>query len=134
MQKNHTKSTFLKLIKALNAADQYARRHDYAFRHSAKRTESTKELYDDEMLAIIKELEDTFKVQDQCDKMRKKIISKAHQMFWELPYGKIDMWRVDQWCINQGPFKKALNKHDYKELTVLVSVFESVYKHYMSKI
>ncbi|MEB0249335.1 hypothetical protein QN344_04275 [Mucilaginibacter sp. 5B2] len=122
------------MIKLLNATNQYSRRHDYAFRHSVGRTESTKDLQENEMLAVIKELEDTFKIQDQCDKMRKKIISKAHQMFWELPGGKIDMWRIDQWCIHQGPYKKALNKHDYKELTVLVSVFDSVYKHYMSKI
>lgn len=134
MQKKHTKSTFLRMIRLLNDTKQYTRRHDYAFRHSAERTESTKDLYDNEMLAIIKELEDTFKIQDQCDIMRKKIISKAHQMFWELPGGKADMWRIDEWCKTQGPFKKALNKHLYHELTILVTVFEKVYKHYMSKI
>jgi hypothetical protein len=95
MQKKHTKSTFLSMIRLLNDSEQYNRRHDYAFRHSDKRTESTKELYDDEMLAIIKELEDTFKIKDQCDIMRKKIISKAHEMLWELPGGKADMWRID---------------------------------------
>jgi hypothetical protein len=134
MQKKHTKSTFLRMIMLLNDTKEFARRHDYAFRHSHKRTESTKELHDGEMLAIIKELEDTFKIQDQCDTMRKKIISKAHQMYWELPNGKADMWRIDQWCMNQGPYKKALKKHVYKELVVLVSVFDKVYKHYMSKI
>jgi hypothetical protein len=134
MQKGHTKSTFLSMIRLLNEADQYARRHDYAFRHSSGRTESTKDLYDAEMLAVIKELEANFKIQDQCDKMRKKIISKAHQMFWELPGGKIDIERIDQWCVEQGPYKKLLNKHNIKELAILVSVFDKVYKHYMSKI
>ena len=134
MQSNHTKSTFLKLIKALNAADQYSRRHDYAFRHSGGRTESTKDLNDNEMQAVINELEASFSIQDQCDVMRKKIISKAHQMYWELPGGKIDMFRIDDWCINQGPYKQPLNKHDIKELGILVSVFDKVYKHYMSKI
>ncbi|MBB6131357.1 hypothetical protein [Mucilaginibacter lappiensis] len=134
MQKRHTKATFLRMIKALNAADQYTRRHDYAFRHSGERTESTKDLFDNEMLAVIKELEDSFKVEDQCDQMRKKIISIAHQMFWELPNGKADIARIDQWCVEQGPFKKLFNKHTIKELPTLVSVFEKVYKHYMSKI
>jgi len=134
MQKIHTKATFLRLIKLLNDTDQYSRRHDYAWRHSNNRTESTKELYDDEMLALINELVTDFQITDPCDTMRKKIIAKAHQMFWELPGGKVDMVRLNQWCVDKGPFKKELNKHDAKELPILVSVFTNVYKHYMSKI
>lgn len=122
------------MIKLLNATDQYTRRHDYAYRHSAERTESTKDLYDNEMLAVIDELEREFGVEDKCDEMRKKIISYAHQMFWQLPGEKADMARIERWCVEQGPYKKGLNKHDITELPKLVSVFEKVYKHYMSKI
>lgn len=134
MQKIHTKAVFLRMIKLLNDVNEYGRRHDYAWRHSEARTESTKELYDEEMLAVIKELEDEFGVTDPCDVMRKKIIAKAHQMQWELKGGKIDMARIEKWCIEQGPYKKAFNKHDAKELPILVSVFTNVYKHFMSKI
>lgn len=122
------------MIKLLNASNQYTRRHDYAFRHSGGRTESTKALKENEMQGVIKDLEANFKISDQCDVMRKKIISIAHQMHWQLPNEKADMWRIDNWCVTQGPYKKELNKHDFAELTKLVSVFEKVYKHYMSKI
>ena len=134
MQKKQVTPTFLRMIKLLNDTNQYSRRHDYAFRHSNARTESTKELKEGEMYAIIKELEDTFKVFDQCDKMRKKIIAKAHLMFWELPNGKVDMNHLNYWCETQGPYKKELNKHDIKELAVLVTVFDKVYTHFMSKL
>lgn len=134
MQKIHSKPLFLRMIKLLNDVDQYTRRHDYAWRHSNQRTESTKDLYDAEMLAVIYELEETYECHDMGDVMRKKIIAKAHQMFWELPGGKIDMPRLNGWCVDHGPYKKELNKHDIKELGILVSVFTNVYKHYMSKI
>jgi hypothetical protein len=133
MQTTHTKSTFLRMIKALNDTNQYGRRHDYAYRHSTRRTESTKELYDDEMMAVIEELEEAFKCFDMCDVMRKKIISKAHQMNWEIE-GKADMQRINDWCVEHGPYKKLLMRHDVKELGILVSVFDKVYKHYMNKI
>ena len=141
MQQIHSKAVFLRMIKLLNDVNEYGRRHDYAWRHSDKRTESTKDLFDEEMLAVIKEIEEEFAVVDPgaaeraaCDKMRKKILSKAHDMKWELKGGKIDMARVEQWCTEQGPYKKAFNKHNAKELAILVSVFTNVYKHFMSKI
>jgi hypothetical protein len=135
MQVKATKSTFLALIKALNEADQYGRRHDYVFRHTKGRTESTKEVTELEAKAIITELNSAAKP-DKADRMRKKIISMAYQMGWTLPKtGKADMKRIDEWCRSEkGPYHKALNSHDIKELGILTGVFEKVYKQYMNKL
>jgi len=130
-----SKKTFLQLITALNATNQYPRRHDYVFRASNGRTESTKEVTEREAGIILNELKQTFGVKDEADTMRKKIISLAHQMNWELPGGKADMKRINDWCkSSKGPYKKALNAHTNTELRVLVSVFEKIYKEYMDKL
>ncbi len=134
MDINSTPNNFFKLQKLLKNLDLYGRRHDYAFRHSNNRTESTKELYDPEILAIIKELETEFGVMDKADVMRKKIISKAHDMKWELKGGKADMKRINGWCVEKGPYKKPLNKHDIRELTIVVSLFDVMQKQYMNKL
>ena len=131
-----SKNTFLKLIDALNAADQYGRRHDYAFRHSQGRTESTKELTETEAWAVMQELKQRFGIDlsDKMDRMRKKIISYAHQMGWQRGV-KADMARINKWCVEMGPFKKPLNDHkEQKELATLVSVFEKIYKQYLNKL
>jgi hypothetical protein len=134
MQTSTTKKTFLQLIAALNAAKQYPRRHDYVYRATNGRTESTKEVTEREAGIIITELQTRFGIKDEADTMRKKIISLAHQMFWELPGGKADMKRINNWCVDKGPYKKTLNTHTVKELPVLVSVFEKIYKEYMNKL
>jgi len=123
------------LIKALNDVDQYGRRHDYAWRHSNGRTESTKELTGEECHSIIMELVDEYGITVESadsDRMRKKIISMAHQIGWTLN-GKADMQRIEVWCVNKGPYHKPLNGHTHEELTVLVSVFQKIYKQYINK-
>jgi hypothetical protein len=133
MQPLAGKKAFIMLIKALNDADQYGRRHDYIFRHSAGRTESTKEVTEQEAYAIIAELMTAFQIKpDNSDAKRKKLISLARQMRWE-NNGKADMKRIEKWCVEKGPFKKALNAHTEKELDTLVSVFQKIYRQYMNK-
>jgi hypothetical protein len=124
---------FKKMMKLLTDLNLQGRRHHFAYRQSGGRTESTRELHDDEILAIIRELEVSFGAYDPGDKMRKKIISKAHQMHWQIN-GKADMARIDNWCVAYGPYKKPLNAHNIKELGILISVFDKVYRHYMNKI
>jgi hypothetical protein len=134
LQQTASKRTFLQLVKALNSANQFGRRHDYAYRASNGRTESTKALTENEAKIILAELEQKFPVRDGADVMRKKIISFAHQMFWELPGGKADMKRINNWCVEKGPYQKKLNDHTVKELTILVSVFKKIYKDFMDRI
>lgn len=66
---------------------------------------------------------------DQCDIMRKKIISMAKTIGWvTYPHGPTkpvaDMDRIEKWCVKFGKFHKKLNQHTYKELTELVSQFQ----------
>lgn len=72
------------------------------------------------------------------DKMRKKIISMAHDMGWQYvhpTYGKLcaDMKAINQWCIKYGYLHKPLDKYAYEELPTLVSQFETLYAQRMTK-
>lgn len=64
-------------------------------------------------------------------KMVGKILSMAHEMRWELPNGKVDMDRLNAWCIKYNPHKKPLNAFTEAELPSVVSVFERMYKGYL---
>lgn len=73
------------------------------------------------------------------DKMRRKIISLAHEMRWEISNAErkkgksqpVDMGRIDGWCIQYGYLKKPLDQHNLQELPRLVTQFEKVYKDYL---
>lgn len=72
-----------------------------------------------------------------CSKMRKKIIGMAREMGWWLPgdMRRVDMERVNAWCMKYGFAKKPLNAYTSQELPKLVSQFESgPYKHYLSRV
>lgn len=68
------------------------------------------------------------------DKMQGKIMSMAHEMRWELPNGKIDLKRLDAWCIKHTPFHKPFDRLTVKELPKVVGIFEKVYKSYLKAI
>jgi hypothetical protein len=67
---------------------------------------------------------------DVSQKMRRKIISMAHELHWHLPgTSKADMQRINNWCCKYGQYKKELDKHTYKELVNLVGQFENMYNY-----
>ena len=101
---------------------------------SNQRTSSSRELNVHEAQALISYLKNLDPKEVAAEKMRRKIISKAHKLRWELPDGKIDMQRVDGWCITYGGYGKKLNQHAYDELVQLVTAFDRVYRHYISKV
>lgn len=68
------------------------------------------------------------------DDMRNKILSRAHEMNWELPDGKVDMERVNGWCVVYSGKKKKLNHFTVDELPTLVTQFERAYQSYLSGI
>lgn len=113
-------------------------RHTYAWEHSDGRTESTRDLTEQETDKIIKKLEAEFKEFDVANKMRRKLISMAREMGWEIAgkYAwekpKADMDRVNAWCEKYGQFHKPLSKHTLQELPLLVTQFEQVYKSFLS--
>jgi hypothetical protein len=92
---------------------------------------------------IIKALEgmaaNTGSPKDIAVKMRRRIISLAHEMGWELPSaGKgrpsADMLRLYNWVLKFGYLHKDFNAYTVNELPKLVTQFEEVYKHYLSKV
>jgi hypothetical protein len=135
MQPKASKNAFLILMKALSDADQYGRRHDYSFRHSNGRTESTKELTDRECYAIVAELVERYGITvtaDPANEKRRKMIAMAHGMGWKIG-AKADIKRLDDWCLEKGPFKKPLKDHSVTDLSKAISAFDSMYRKYMNK-
>ena len=65
-------------------------------------------------------------------KMKKKIFAMCHEMAWYVEgTRKIDIDRLNNWCLKYGIYVKPLDKHTYEELPVLVTQFEKVYKSYL---
>lgn len=100
------------------------------------RSESSKDLTNEEAKQMIGYLANVANVNGEAaQKMRRKIISMAHEMHWHLiGTQKIDMDRLNGWCANFGFGKKVLNKYTYMELPKLVTQFTAIYKHYLSNL
>ena len=63
--------------------------------------------------------------EEKAERMRRKIISMAHEINWRIPgTTKVNMLKVDAWCIKYSPQKKKLNHHKVNELAGLVTQFE----------
>ena len=117
---------------------------------SAKRTTSSKELTFNEAGAIIEHFQSMDLSQRRSERMRNKILMFAHEMGWETspsvplrveregsprtdikPKKKVDIERINNWCIKFGYLHKKLDEYTYEELPKLVSQFEEVYKGHL---
>ena len=99
------------------------------------RTTSVRELLPEETVAVIRYLNKLDPNYKGSERMRRKIISMAHEMQWRhIGSVKIDMGRVDGWCITFGFGKKKLDAYTYEELPKLVTQFTEAYNHYINKI
>lgn len=103
--------------------------------HTNGRTSSRKDMYYGEAAALCQWLQQQY---DQAhhqeaaaNEMRRKIISKARRLKWELPTGKADMLAINNWCMKYGYLHKPLNQYTYSELPKLVSQFSNVAKSYI---
>jgi hypothetical protein len=67
-------------------------------------------------------------------KSKLKILSMAHELGWELPGGKIDMVRLNEWCIKYGHQHCPLDKYQDDDLPMLVTQFEKMYSQYINKL
>lgn len=104
---------------------------------SVGRTESSRDLYYEEAVAVIKHLKETDPNAAAADKMRKKMLYFAHEMGWKkLKNGKLvaDIQRIDNWCLQFGYIKRKLDNYSYQELPKLVSQFQAVYSHYIQSL
>lgn len=114
---------------------------EQAYSYSEGRTEHVSSLYFDEANSLIKMLSAALsEPETPADKMKFKILSIAHEMGWELPgissTGKrrINMEKVDNWCIKFGYSHKPLDQHEEHELPALVTQFEKAYQFYLKNV
>jgi hypothetical protein len=65
-----------------------------------------------------------------CDKMRKKILSRYHEMGYTIA-GKLDMPRVKESILKYGYLHKDLNKYTFSELPKLVYQVDNMLSDYL---
>ncbi|MBC7399826.1 MAG: hypothetical protein H7289_07750 [Mucilaginibacter sp.] len=112
---------------------------DLALDYSDRRTEHISQLYKDEAAQLVKWLLNQQRIQPSPkEQMTRKVLSMAHELHWELRHAprpgksnKIDMAKVDDWCIRFGQFHKPLNQHTETELPKLVTQFQHVHKDFL---
>lgn len=69
-----------------------------------------------------------------ADKMRGKILSMAHEMRWETPKGKVDIDKLNAWCVKSTPSHTDFNGISLKDLPIVVSIFEKMYKSFLKQL
>lgn len=102
---------------------------------SQGRVTSSKNLTYQEAKELISHLKSLDPDEKLAEKLRRTMISFAHEMKWYLPNTtKVDMKRLDGWCKQYGKYKKSLQNHTLSELPILITQFKHVFKHYLSNI
>lgn len=106
-------------------------KEEIIWQFSSGRGVSIKDLQFNEASAVIKALiTGQVELKDPAEQMRRKLLSMAHEVGWELPNGKVDMERVNNWCVQFGFLHKKLNDYNANELPRLITAFEAMYvKH-----
>ena len=111
------------------------RKKEMTLGFSGGRTDTTTDLTPDEARAYIKYLKSQDPDEIAADKMRKKIISMAHELGYRIPgTTKVDMIKLDEWCIKYGHKHKKLNQYLVDELPLLVTQFEKRYDSHVKNI
>lgn len=123
--------------------NQYAKQRGFAVEKEEKeafvlecpngRSTSAKPLYYAEASVMLdslqKMLHSTGEYQ-QADRKRKRILYYAHQMNWT-KMDKVDIERVNNWCVKYGYLHKPLMQHSANELTALVRQFDKMYRAFL---
>ena len=105
---------------------------DIVLNHSNGRTTHLSELNYNESKSLIDFLANQAKVPPSPkDKQIRKILFMCHEMRWELPGGKINMDRINNFCLTRTAQKKPLDQFTAPELPALVTIFEKVYNDYL---
>nr|WP_067054106.1 hypothetical protein [Mucilaginibacter sp. L294] len=103
-------------------------KEELIYTHTDGRTTSIRALYKHEAIKVIQSLTSGESApQSPANKMRRKVLSMAHELGWKIPDGKIDMERINAWCNKYGHVKRNLDKYTENELPELVTQFERAY-------
>ena len=125
------------LVRALlHKAGLTEQKEDLAFSFSDGRTEHLSDMDYTQTQAMVKYL-NNYLGQDgnPADKMRRKILSIAHELNWELPGShRIDIARVNNWCIAHTGAKKPLDGLSLSELNKAVTGITNYYMQYLKGI
>ncbi|WP_149913511.1 hypothetical protein [Sphingobacterium cavernae] len=106
-------------------------KEELIYLHTDGRSTSIRDLKFEEADKVIRSLTSgEVKYHTPKEKMVRKILSMAHEMNWELQTGKVDMDRVNRWCVDYGYLHKEIDRYTESELPQLVSAFENMHlKH-----
>lgn len=108
---------------------------ELAFSFTDGRTMRVSKMYSHEAWELIQHLEeDNGKQPTSFVKMQRKILSMAHEQNWKNFDGKVNMERVNNWCIKYGFEHKPFNSYTEAELPALVTQFESMYAKHLNTI
>lgn len=120
------------MVKKLNLTSS---KGDIVLGFTDGRTDSVGDMYLDEAKAMIQWLKSQDPEEQSAERQRRYIISMAHECGYRKPgTTKVDMVKLDSWCVNYGYLHKKLNQYRQHELPKLVTQFEKVYKDYLNKV
>lgn len=130
----------------LNQTGLTEQKPSFVFQYTNERSSSSGDMTDKEATALIAWLRKQPQIvqakkkyieqKNSCDKMRRKIIAKAHLLGWNTAIDgslKADMERINNWCTKFGYLKKLLNDYSFEELPELVGQFEKMYLDTLEK-
>lgn len=69
----------------------------------------------------------------KSQKMFNSIIRMGHQLGWKLESGKIDMSKINAWCMSHGYLHKPMNDYTHAELPRLVQQFTMMFEEYIKR-
>jgi hypothetical protein len=124
-----TKPQLAKIHVLLNQLNLIGDKGNIVYQFTNGRTESTREMSQQEATALLKYLS----VFDPCDKMRKKVFALAYDA--NIIYGdspedwKMNIAKINAFLKERGTVKKDINKMNKTELAAVVSQFEQIKKH-----
>lgn len=93
--------------------------------HTDGRTAHSSQMMHWECACMIKHLEQLAPASSE-GKYRRKLISIAHKLNWYDANGKVDVDRLNSWCIKYGYLHKPLNEHKEQELVKLITQFKQL--------
>lgn len=125
-----TDKQYFFVVKILEREGLFFMAEDIAFEHSNGTTRNLRALNYKQTQSLI----ETFLQPSAKQKMKRKILSMAHEMRWELPNGKVNLEKLDMWCKKYTPSHVPFNEIDKKELPLVVSVFEKMYKSFLKQL
>lgn len=103
---------------------------DFAIVYSNGRTSNLEDLNHKETQKLIGE----FITPSPASKMKRKILSMAHEMRWETKTGKVDMGRLNAWCVKHTPSHVDFYAIPVKDLSIVVSIYEKMYNEFLKRL